>query len=185
MALSLFIVVLGGRTSKSNIELHDVRWVIGEKIEETFATLRRQWFGQQKGLHIDSYKAIKYVDGYEIKITETNKSYPDDDLYSDKRLWFINLGGYNPGKMSEEHSFRLIVAESALKAKRKAKDCWEGNIKSKHNDDSSEISTVSKIDDLHTINKIGNWKIKLLIDPKERNQELNPDWYGYMRIDKH
>ena len=185
MALSLFLVVLGGRTSKSNIELHDIRWVIGETIEETYATLRKQWFGQRKGLHIDSYKAIKYIDGYEIKITEVSKANPGNIFCRKKRLWFINLGGYSPEKMSEEHSFRLVVADSVLQAKRKAKDCWNGNIKRKHNDDSSEISSVYQVDDLHTINRIGSWEIKLIIDPKERNQELHPDWYGYMRIDNY
>ncbi len=185
MDLSLFLVVLGGRASKSNIEVHDVRWVVGETINETFPTLRKEWFGKQKGLHIDSYKEIKYIDGYEIKITEANETYPEDSFCRNKSLWFINLGGYTPEKMSEEHSFRLVVANSVLQAKRKAKDCWNGNIKSKHNDDSSEISGVYKVDDLHTINRIGNWEIKLLIDPKERNQELHPDWYGYMRIDKY
>ena len=29
----LFLVVLGGRAKKANVELHDVRWVIGSKIE--------------------------------------------------------------------------------------------------------------------------------------------------------
>ncbi len=184
MDLSLFLVVLGGRTLKSNIELHDVRWVIGQKIEETFPALRRQWFGQQKGLHIDSYKAIKYIDGYKIKITEEHKTYSENSFCQDKSLWFVNLGGYNAEKMSEEHSFRLIVAGSALKAKRKAKDYWKETIKNKHNDDCSEISSISQVDDLHKINRIGNWKIKLILDPQKRNQELHPDWYGYMRIDK-
>ena len=32
----LFLVVVGGRSPKANIELHDVRWVIGSKIEDTF-----------------------------------------------------------------------------------------------------------------------------------------------------
>ena len=27
----LFLVVLGGRAKKANVELHDVRWVIGSK----------------------------------------------------------------------------------------------------------------------------------------------------------
>ena len=64
MNLSLFIVVLGGRSLKSNIELHDVRWVLGETIEDTFPELRKQWLGKKSGLHIDSYKCIRYVDGY-------------------------------------------------------------------------------------------------------------------------
>ena len=73
MNLSLFIVVLGGRSLKSNIEIHDVRWVLGETIEDTFPELRKQWLGKKSGLHIDSYKCIKYIDGYQIVISKSNK----------------------------------------------------------------------------------------------------------------
>ena len=58
----LFLVVLGGRAKKANVELHDVRWVIGSKIEDTYDLLRRDWFGMREGLHIDSFKKISYVD---------------------------------------------------------------------------------------------------------------------------
>ena len=64
----LFLVVLGGNAKKANIELHDVRWVVGSKIEDTYDTLRKDWFGSPQGLHIDSYKKIKYVDGYKINL---------------------------------------------------------------------------------------------------------------------
>ena len=69
----LFLVVLGGRAKKSNIELHDVRWVVGSKIEDTYDTLRRDWFGSPKGLHIDSFKKIKYIDGYKINLLNFEK----------------------------------------------------------------------------------------------------------------
>ena len=52
----LYLVVLGGRAEKANIELNDVRWVVGSKIEDSFDTLRKDWFWSPKGLHIDSYK---------------------------------------------------------------------------------------------------------------------------------
>ena len=64
----LYLVVLGGRAKNANIELHDVRWVVGSKIEDTFNTLRNDWFGSPKGLHIDSYKKIRYIDGYKINL---------------------------------------------------------------------------------------------------------------------
>ena len=64
----LYLVVLGGRAEKANIELHDVRWVVGSKIEDTFDTLRKDWFGSSRGLHIDSYKKIQYLDGYKINL---------------------------------------------------------------------------------------------------------------------
>ena len=57
----LYLVVLGGRAKKANIELHDVRWVVGTKIEDTYDTLRNDWFGSKEGLHIDSYKKIKLL----------------------------------------------------------------------------------------------------------------------------
>tara|TARA_B100000945_G_scaffold51462_1_gene37145 strand:+ start:863 stop:982 length:120 start_codon:yes stop_codon:yes gene_type:complete len=31
----IYLVVLGGRTKKANIELNDVRWIVGSKIEDT------------------------------------------------------------------------------------------------------------------------------------------------------
>ena len=57
----LYLVVLGGRAEKANIELHDVRWVVGSKIEDTYDTLRKDWFGSSIGLHVDSYKTIQYI----------------------------------------------------------------------------------------------------------------------------
>ena len=69
----LYLVVLGGRAKKANIELHDVRWVVGSKIEDTYDTLRKDWFGSPKGLHIDSYKKIKYIDGYKINLINFEK----------------------------------------------------------------------------------------------------------------
>ena len=64
----LYLIVLGGRANKSNVELHDVRWVVGSKVEDTFPILRRDWFGSPEGLHIDSYKKIQYIDGHKINL---------------------------------------------------------------------------------------------------------------------
>ncbi len=183
MDLSLFIVVLGGRSLKSNIEIHDVRWVIGETIEDTFPELRKQWLGKKSGLHIDSYKCIKYVDGYKIIVTKSNKDILNSPKTENLSLWFVNLGGYNPKKMYEEHEFNLIVAEKATEAKKRAKKNWETNLKDKHNDDHTSINYLEQIDDLHSI-KIKNWEINLILDPEQRNEQLIPDWYGYRRIDK-
>ena len=76
----LFLVVLGGRVNKANIELHDVRWVVGSCIEDTFETLRSDWFGNLEGLHIDSYKKINYVDGYKIILKKSeNKKFKNNN----------------------------------------------------------------------------------------------------------
>ena len=184
MTLSLFVVVLGGRSLKSNIEIHDVRWVLGETIEDTLPELRRQWIGKKSGLHIDSYKCIKYVDGYKIVLSKSNKDSLISPRIEDLKLWFVNLGGYNPKKMYEEHEFNLIVAKKAIDAKNKAKINWETNLKNKHNDDYSGINYFEQVDDLHPI-KIKNWEINIIPDPEERSEKIIPDWYGYKRIDKY
>ena len=184
MSLSLFIVVLGGRSLKSNIEIHDVRWVLGESLEDTFPELRKQWLGKLNGLHIDSYKRIEYVDGYKISISKSNKKNLTHQKQEYKSLWFINLGGYNPKKMYEEHEFTLVVAKKAIDAKKKARKNWISNLKNKHNDDLSSIKDFEQVDDIHSIRKIKSWEIKLIHDPEERAEKLIPDWYGYMRIDK-
>ena len=184
MNLSLFIVVLGGRSLKSHIEIHDVRWVIGESIKDTFPELREQWLGKTNGLHIDSYKCVKYVDGYKIVISKYDKNTLNSPEKENLTLWFVNLGGYNPKKMYEEHEFTLVVAQKAIDAKKKAKKNWKSNLKSKHNDDYSDINRFDQVDDFQPIRKIKNWEIKLLSDPEERSDKLIPDWYGYMRIDK-
>ena len=185
MSLSLFLVVLGGRSLKSNIEIHDVRWVLGESLEDTFPELRKQWLGKLNGLHIDSYKRIEYVDGYKIAISKSNKKNLIHQEKEDKSLWFINLGGYDPKKMYEEHEFTLVVAKKAIDAKKKAKKNWESNFKNKHNDDYAGIKDFEFVDDIHPIKKIKSWEITLIYDPEERSEKLIPDWYGYMRIDKY
>ena len=122
----LFLVVLGGRAKKANIELHDVRWVIGSKIEDTFDVLKKDWFGTSKGLHIDSYKRINYVDGYKINLKNIEKKICINSgifnvSHTKKNLWFVNIGGYDPSSMQEKHEFGLVVASSSLEAKKKAK----------------------------------------------------------------
>ena len=98
--LNLYLVVIGGRIPKANIEVHDVRWVIGSKIEDTFDVLRKDWFGAIDGLHIDSYKKIYSVDGNKIKIKKSQIKKSAINLIkkvkNTKKLWFINLGGYDP-----------------------------------------------------------------------------------------
>ena len=184
MNLSLFIVVLGGRSLKSNIEIHDVRWVLGESLEDTFPELRQQWLGKINGLHIDSYKRIKYVDGYKIEVSQSNRNNSIKSKKEEESLWFINLGGYNPKKMYEEHEFTLVVAKKAIEAKKKARKNWVSNLKKIHNDDFSGINNLVKVDDIHSIKKINNWEIRLISDPDKRSENNTPDWYGYMRIDK-
>ena len=64
------MVVLGGSAPKANIELHDIQFVTGQKIEDTYPKLIESWFGNKKGLHIDCYKEITGADGYKVELKD-------------------------------------------------------------------------------------------------------------------
>jgi len=184
----LYLVVLGGRAKKANIELHDVRWVVGSKIEDTYDTLRNDWFGSSKGLHIDSYKRIQYIDGHKINLINFEKDKIDKKQLkkkykAQKHLWFVNIGGYNPTSMQEKHEFGLVIASSKLEAKNIAKSKWLIGCKKKHKDDISYLEILLRCDDCELIKKIGNWEIELTPDNNFIEENNYPDWYGYQKID--
>ena len=184
----LYLVVLGGRVRKANIELHDVRWVVGAKIEDTYDTLRKDWFGSPEGLHIDSYKKIKYLDGYKINLRNVENLKINNNEFSNKskskkKLWFVNIGGYDPSSMQEKHEFGLVIAKNKLEAKNIAKSKWLIGCKKKHKDDIASLETLISCDNCELIEKIDNWEIELTPDKKFIEENNYPDWYGYQKID--
>ena len=185
----LYLVVLGGRAEKANIELHDVRWVVGSKIEDTYDTLRKDWFGSSRGLHIDSYKKIQYIDGYKINLINVEnhkieKKQLEKKIKPKKTLCFVNIGGYNPTSMQEKHEFGLVTASTKLEAKNIAKSKWLIGCKKKHKDDLASLETLISCDDCEPIKKIGIWEIELTPDNNIIKENNYPDWYGYKKIDE-
>ena len=183
----LFLVVLGGRMATSHIELHDVRWVVGTSIEDTIPTLRQQWFGLQSGLHIDSYKAIKYVDGYSIELIKRQENCSErlqaSSTAMNNQLWFINLGGYDRDSLQELHQLGLVVAPSKQAAKARARRRWLVSALQVHKDDLHNIDRLSTVDNCLPIFNVEEWHIHLKAGPDRPEEELKPDWFGYWRID--
>ena len=180
--------MVGGRAKKANIELHDVRWIVGSCIEDTYDTLRKDWFGSPKGLHIDSYKKIRYIDGYKINLIDSEKDKKDEKQLvkknnAKKHLWFVNIGGYDPTSMQEKHEFGLVTAKTKLEAKNIAKSKWLIGCKKKHKDDIASLEMLFNYDDCELIKKIGNWEIELTPDKNFIEENNYPDWYGYQKID--
>tara|TARA_B100000035_G_scaffold262632_1_gene234090 strand:+ start:108 stop:683 length:576 start_codon:yes stop_codon:yes gene_type:complete len=183
----LFLVVLGGRSTKANIEIHDVRWVVGSKIEDTFDALKKNWFGSPKGLHIDSYKKIICVDGYKVNLINFEKDKKEKrqlvrNKKAQKYLWFVNIGGYIPTSMQEQHEFGLVTASNKIEAKNIAKSKWLIGSEKKHKDDIASLEILISCDDCEVIKKIDNWEIELIPDKNCIKENNYPDWYGYQKI---
>jgi hypothetical protein len=112
--MKLFMFYVGGSCGNSNVELHDVRFSIGETPEDCHDDLRQQWWGDAESLHLDCWGAVEQADGFDVELTREIAPGSTD------RLFFVNLGGYDPREFSELHKNILLVAEDAIAAKAKA-----------------------------------------------------------------
>ena len=179
MTSRLFLVVLGGHINGCNVELQDVRWVIGETIEDTIKTLKNEWVGNKKGLHIDSYRKILRVDGMSVTVVHSPAM---NNSLNENKLWFVNLGGYSSQSMAEQHEFGIVVARTAQSAKAIAKKRWLNGMNQIHKDDLYKIDRNPIVDDLLPIDGNGRWHIQLSPSTGEVTASEAPDWTGYWLI---
>ncbi|WP_454784636.1 DUF1543 domain-containing protein [Legionella sp. WA2024007413] len=112
--MNLFVIYIGGSHSNSLIELHDLRFLVANSIEDTYEGLRKSWWGIPKTLHIDAWGILKYADGYRIQVSQEQS-----EDHSNK-LFFVNLGGYDKTQFTELHKNIFVVAGNELEAKQKA-----------------------------------------------------------------
>lgn len=160
-AKKLFAVYLGGRADRCNIELHDVVFVVGSSIEETYPLLAKKWFGNLQGFHIDSYVELRNVDGYKIELSQDPSK--GDSL---KKLYFINLGAYKPGEFTEYHQSAFYVADSSPDAVRRAKSELCQGLQTIHKDDVVLLDRVSNpvdfdVDDVLELQEVDSYNIWL------------------------
>jgi len=119
--MKLFMIYIGGKAHNSFIEVHDIRFVVAEKIEDTYDVLRKEWWGTQDSLHIDAWSEVTHIDDYEVEL----KDHPCDQKL---KLFFVNLGGYDDNQFTELHKNILVVASNSAEAKIKALEhikSWE------------------------------------------------------------
>src|SRR5271155_3793926 len=128
----LFAVYLGGRAPKCNTELHDVVFVVGARIEDTYEQLMDQWFGDPLRLHLDSWLELRVVDGHRIILGA-------EATPQEKHLYFINLGAYLPGQFTELHANAFVVATGEQEVKARAKGELLQGMQSVHTDDLFDI----------------------------------------------
>ena len=110
----LFVVVVGGYPDGAHVEVHDVRFTVGHKIEDCFDDLKKQWWGDNPArFHLDAWGPLTWADGFGVSIRQEK---PEGDF----RLWFVNLGGYLPDRFEELHKNVFVVAQDKASAKKRA-----------------------------------------------------------------
>lgn len=176
----LFAVYLGGRADRCNIELHDVVFVVGPTIEETYPLLAKKWFGNLDQFHIDSYLEIKNIDGYKITLSQDSEEESDS-----KKLYFINLGAYKPGEFTEYHQSAFYVADSAPDAVRRAKAELCQGLQTIHKDDVVMLDRISNqadfdVDDILELREVDKYYISLT--PTASTERMVPI-SAYIKLD--
>lgn len=118
--MKLFAFYVGGETETSNTELHDMRFAVGERMEDCYESLRRQWWGTPQSLHIDCWTQLTHSDGHFFELRA-------EPFSGSEKLFFANLGGYDPQQFTELHSNVFVVAgdkKAAIKRALSAVNHW-------------------------------------------------------------
>jgi len=113
---TLFACYVGGRADGCNIELHDVIFAVGEKIEDCYSHIRSSWFGSAERLHLDCYLELSQLDGYDITVGKSENNL---------KLFFVNCGGYKAGHFGEIHAIQFVVSTSISAAISEVKNSLE------------------------------------------------------------
>lgn len=138
----LFAVLLGGKHPQAKIEVHDIAFVVADTLEAAYPQLRQQWFGNSKGVHIDAWMEIHGVEHWKVELS------PLAPRPSDPRLYFINLGGYDPRIFGEAHSYGLVVAHTTAEAKLKSRALAQAQWAGKHLDALMDVDDCIAIDEV-------------------------------------
>jgi hypothetical protein len=91
-----------------------VRFSVRETVPECYEDLRAQWWGNPKSLHLDCWGEVEQVEGFDVFIDD------GPPRTTERRLFFVNLGGYDPDQFAELHRNVLIVAPDEAIAKARA-----------------------------------------------------------------
>lgn len=118
MSHKLYMVLLGCKPKGRHTEQHDIFFGIAKELKELIPSIKAFWPEAKGKIHLDAYRAVAVVDDHQLEVT------PIADVLkptSAKRLFFINLGGYQKNVFDELHHTMLVVADSKAEAIKKAK----------------------------------------------------------------
>ncbi len=182
--IKLFLVLLGSKAPGRNVEQHDYFFGIGASLKELVPVMNAFWPEAGASLHLDGWREVNYVDGYRVQVVLKQQA----GIAPAKKLFFINLGGYQANKLEEQHYTVLTVADDRTQAVQGAKKTvfFKTNTMKgagSHIDEKYGID----VDDVYRIEDIlaNEWKERygILITPAV---DVNEDQVnlGYFKLDK-
>lgn len=111
------MILLGSKAPNRNVEQHDYFFGIAGSLKELVPAMRAFWPEAGNSLHVDGWREVNSVDGHQVAIVLKHQAATP----SAKRLFFINLGGYQSGRLEEQHYTVLSIHEERSLAVQHAK----------------------------------------------------------------
>ncbi len=192
----LYMILLGSKAPRRNVEQHDYFFGIADNLKELIPQMRAFWPEAGDSLHIDGWREVNVVDGYEVKVVLRTQSFLTAEKAQPalpEKLFFINLGGYQTGKLEEQHYTVLSVKTDRAQAVQEAKK----TIFFKSNTIKSNIvkGANSHIDEKYGIDVDDIYKIEDILSPALKSLykiEISPGsalpedqiHLGYFRLEK-
>lgn len=180
----LFMLLLGSKAPKRNVEQHDYFFGIANTIKELVPQIKAFWPEAGTSIHIDGWREVNTVGSYEIKIIPRGEIFEP----AEHKLFFINLGGYQSNKLEEQHYTVLSVQNDRAHAVQDAKKSVffkQNSIKgaNSHIDEKYGID----VDDIHRVDEIldasqkANYQIQITPSANLIEDEIH---LGYFKLDK-
>lgn len=110
-------MLLGSKAPNRNVEQHDFFFGIARNLPELVPAMRAFWPEAGNSLHLDGWREVCKVGAHEIRVLPKE----DITLSGTAKLFFINLGGYQTGKLEEQHYTLLSVHDERSRAVQDAK----------------------------------------------------------------
>ena len=114
--LKLFMLLVGCKPPRRHTEQHDVFFGIGTSLKDLMPGVDEFWPEAKGKFHLDAWREVNLVDGWQIQVTERNEALPQQ-----QSLFFINLGGYKENEMEEFHYKMLATGNDKSEAIKKSK----------------------------------------------------------------
>ncbi|GGH21189.1 DUF1543 domain-containing protein [Mucilaginibacter phyllosphaerae] len=183
----LYMLLLGSKAPGRHVEQHDFFFGIAHSLKELVPQIKAFWRNTGTSLHIDGWREVNAVDGYRINVVpkQDTEGSPAD------KLFFINLGGYQPNKLEEQHYVVLTVQPDRALAIQQSKK----SVFFRTNTIAGMKGANAHIDDKYGIDVDDIYRIEEMLSPELKDlyqiqitpaDNLTEDevHLGYFRLDK-
>lgn len=171
------MILLGCKPPGRHIEQHDFFFGVATSLSDLTSEMQAFWPEARGKIHIDGWREVNTVDGYQVNIVPKQKT-----VNQGKKLFFINLGGYQPNKFEEQHYILLSVKDDYATALKEAKSTlFFQNSSSSHVDDKYgiDVDDIYQIEDILSPESKKNYQINLVAAENLVEDEVH---LGYLKM---